>query len=208
MRSGQLLVLRMGNSPRRRMSHKLTNSMKIWKGIRNTTTLLFSLNRIMEYWRTDDGSERSRKKKITAPRWFEKQEKILGAKGGSWRSKKMETTVYQSNISIFRKSLDLLISSTLNNNNNCDDNKSKHYALPTECRLPTCPLAEMDHSANLGVICGQRVESPCRYWLYKLWLPLKISSFQISHDTGWALVRTARNRTRGDCVRRITLPLR
>ena len=66
------------------------------------------------HWRTDDGSERSRKKKNTAPRWFEKQEKILGAKGGSWRSKKMETTVYQSNISIFHKSLDLLISSILN----------------------------------------------------------------------------------------------
>ena len=31
--------------------------------------------------------------------------------------KKMETTVYQSNISIFHKSLDLLISSILNNNN-------------------------------------------------------------------------------------------
>ena len=30
----------------------------------------------------------------------------------------METTVYQSNISIFHKSLDLLISSILNNNNN------------------------------------------------------------------------------------------
>ena len=69
------------------------------------------------HWRTDDGSERSRKKKKTAPRWFEKQKKILGDKGGSWRSKKMETTVYQSTISIFHKSLDLLISSILNNNN-------------------------------------------------------------------------------------------
>ena len=40
--------------------------------------------------------------------------------GGEWkrRSKKMETTVYQLNISIFHKSLDLLISSILNNNNN------------------------------------------------------------------------------------------
>ena len=32
------------------------------------------------HWRTDYGGERSRKKKNTAPRWFEKQEKILGAK--------------------------------------------------------------------------------------------------------------------------------
>ena len=70
------------------------------------------------HWRTDDGSERSRKKKNTAPWWLEKQEKILGAKGGSWRSKRMETTVYQLNIRIFHKSLDLLISSILNNNNN------------------------------------------------------------------------------------------
>ena len=68
------------------------------------------------HWMPDDGSESSRKKN-TAPSWFEKQGKILGAKGGSWRSKKMETTVYQSNISIFHKSLDLLISSVLNNNN-------------------------------------------------------------------------------------------
>ena len=47
------------------------------------------------HWRTDDGSERSRKKKKnTAPRWFEKQEKILGVNGGSWRFKNMETWVY------------------------------------------------------------------------------------------------------------------
>ena len=50
------------------------------------------------HWRTDDGSERSRKKKNTASRWFEKEKKILGAKGRSWRSKKMETTVYPINI--------------------------------------------------------------------------------------------------------------
>ena len=44
--------------------------------------------------------------------------KILGAKGGSWRSKKMETRVYQEEIQvIFRKSMDLLIRSILNNNN-------------------------------------------------------------------------------------------
>jgi hypothetical protein len=49
------------------------------------------------HWRTDDESERSRKK-TTVPWWFEKQKKILGAKGGSWRSKQMETTVYQSKI--------------------------------------------------------------------------------------------------------------
>ena len=59
-----------------------------------------------------------KKKKNTASRWFQKHEKILGAKGGSWGSKKMETTVYQVNISIFHKSLGLLITSILNNNNN------------------------------------------------------------------------------------------
>ena len=47
---------------------------------------------------------------------FEKQNKVLGAKGGSWRSKKMEVTIYQSNISIIHKSMDLLIISLLNNN--------------------------------------------------------------------------------------------
>jgi hypothetical protein len=31
------------------MSHKLANGMKMWKGIGNTTTLLFSLNGLMEY---------------------------------------------------------------------------------------------------------------------------------------------------------------
>ena len=77
------------------------------------------------HWRTDDGSERSRKKKNTAPRWFEKQEKILRMKGGSWRSKKMETTVHQSNISIFHKSLDRLISSKLNNNHHNNYIKAK-----------------------------------------------------------------------------------
>ena len=34
----------------------------------------------------------------TAPWWIQKQKKILGAKGGSLRSKKMETTIYQSRI--------------------------------------------------------------------------------------------------------------
>ena len=77
------------------------------------------------HWRIDDGSEKSRKKKNTAPRWFEKQEKIFWAKGGSWRSKKMETTVHQLNISIFHKSLDLLISSILNNNNNNNNNNQR-----------------------------------------------------------------------------------
>ena len=38
-------------------------------------------------------------------------------KGGSWKSKKMEKTVHQSNISIFHKSLDPLIKSILNNYN-------------------------------------------------------------------------------------------
>ena len=66
---------------------------------------ILSRNSSWCHWRTDDGSERSRKKKKnTAPRWFEKQEK-------------MEKTVYQSNTSIFHKSLDLLISNILNNNN-------------------------------------------------------------------------------------------
>jgi hypothetical protein len=31
------------------MSRKLANGMKVWKGIWNTTTLLFSLNRLMEH---------------------------------------------------------------------------------------------------------------------------------------------------------------
>ena len=48
------------------------------------------------HWRTDGGSERS-KKKNTALWWFEKQKKMW-AKGGCWRSNYMETTVYQSNI--------------------------------------------------------------------------------------------------------------
>jgi len=48
-RSGQLLVLRMGNCPWRQISHKLANGLKMWKGIWNTTTLLFSLNGLMKY---------------------------------------------------------------------------------------------------------------------------------------------------------------
>ena len=42
----------------------------------------------------------------------------MGAKGGSLISRKIETTVYQSNISTFDKSMDLLISHTLKKNNN------------------------------------------------------------------------------------------
>jgi hypothetical protein len=38
----------MGNCPQRWMSHKLANGMKMWKGIGNTTTLFFSLNRLTE----------------------------------------------------------------------------------------------------------------------------------------------------------------
>ena len=96
-------------------------------GLRN----LLILSKINCHWRTDEGSERSRKKNNTAPRWFEKQEKILGAERGSWRSKKMETTVYHniSNISIFHKSLDLLISSILNNNNNNNINNNNNFGL-------------------------------------------------------------------------------
>ena len=50
------------------------------------------------HWRMDYRSERTRKVKNTAPWWFEKQKKILRAKGGRWRSKKMVTTVYELNI--------------------------------------------------------------------------------------------------------------
>jgi hypothetical protein len=46
----------------------------------------------------------SKKKKNTTPWQYEKQEKILGAKGGSWRSKKMETRVYQLNIKEYKLS--------------------------------------------------------------------------------------------------------
>ena len=49
----------------------------------------------------------------------------------------METTVYQSNISISYKSLDLLISSILNNNNNNNNNN-------------------MDQYVGLGVTCSSR----------------------------------------------------
>ena len=38
----------------------------------------------------------------------------------------METTVYQSNISIFRKSFDLLISGILNNNNNSSSSSNNN----------------------------------------------------------------------------------
>ena len=41
---GQLLVLRMGNYPGRRMNQKLANGMKMWKGNGNTTALLYFLN--------------------------------------------------------------------------------------------------------------------------------------------------------------------
>ena len=43
-RSGQFLVLRMGNYPLRPMSQKLPNGMKMWKGIGSTTIILFCLN--------------------------------------------------------------------------------------------------------------------------------------------------------------------
>ena len=42
-RSGQLLILRMGNYLSRQMNHKFANGMKIRKGNRNTTTLLLPL---------------------------------------------------------------------------------------------------------------------------------------------------------------------
>ena len=92
------------------------------------------------HWRIHDGSERSRKKKNTAPRWFEKQKKILEAKGGSWRSKKMETPVYQSNISVLHKSLDLLISSIINNNNNNSRDVKKSSFLLLNWRSFMFPL--------------------------------------------------------------------
>ena len=47
-------------------------------------------------WKTDDTSEISSKNKNTVHWWFEK--KMFAAEGGSWRSKKIETTLYQSNI--------------------------------------------------------------------------------------------------------------
>ena len=91
----------------------ITGSRVVTQDMRMIITILTMWTVYIQWchWWTDDGGERSRKKKNTAPRWLEKQEKILGAKGGSWRSKKMVTTVYQSNISNFHKSLDLLISS-------------------------------------------------------------------------------------------------
>ena len=53
--------------------------------------------------------------KNTAPWWFEKQKNILGAKGGGWRSKKMETTVHKLNIKKEYKSIDLLMHIILDN---------------------------------------------------------------------------------------------
>ena len=32
------------------------------------------------------------------PRWFDKKKEILGTKGGSWRSKKTDKTVYHTDI--------------------------------------------------------------------------------------------------------------
>ena len=69
----------------------------------------------------DDGSERSRKKKNTASWWCEKQKKILGAKGRSWRLKKDRNNSlsieYKKGINnIFHKSIDMLISSILDDN--------------------------------------------------------------------------------------------
>ena len=48
--------------------------------------------------------------------------------------KKMETTVYQLNISIFHKFLDLLISCILNNNNN-NNNNNYDYCFEFESRF-------------------------------------------------------------------------
>ena len=39
--SGQILVLMMGNFPRRQINHKLANGMKMWKGNGNSTPLVF-----------------------------------------------------------------------------------------------------------------------------------------------------------------------
>ena len=50
--------------------------------------------------RAYDGSERTRKNMNTALRWFEKQKKILGAKGGSWRSEKMDKTTTHERLTI------------------------------------------------------------------------------------------------------------
>ena len=59
--------------------------------------------------------------------------------------KKMEKTVYQSNISIFHKSLDLLISSILNNNN---INFSKHSLV--EAGIGQEPFTEDDSADEDG----------------------------------------------------------
>ena len=53
-RSEQLLVLRMGNYPCRRMNRKLGNSMKLWKGSENITTLLFSLKDLQFYIKNEE----------------------------------------------------------------------------------------------------------------------------------------------------------
>ena len=72
------------------------------------------------------------------------QKKILGAKGGSSRYKKIETTVYQSNTSIFHKSLDLLISSIINNNNNNNNNKAHITYIELEAESPGLKLTILD----------------------------------------------------------------
>ena len=54
-----LLVLRMGNYPRRQINHKLANGMNTWGGNGNTATLLFSLKglEILHQERTESHSD-------------------------------------------------------------------------------------------------------------------------------------------------------
>ena len=129
-------------------SEKVTNEGVLERKVERRTLLNNILRRRVNWiaffkfhWRTDDGSERNRrkkkkkKKKNTVPWWFEKQKKIFGAKGGSWRSKKMETIVYQSSIRKKYKLsmyLDLQISSILNNSNN--------YECSADWRNPSHPI--------------------------------------------------------------------
>ena len=54
--------------------------------------------------------------------------------------------------------------------------------------------------ANLGITCGQHVESRNRCWVYGPGLPLNISSYQIAHNSGLAPFRLVGDRTRDRCV--------
>ena len=111
------------------------------------------------YLRADDRSEMSRKKKNRAPWWFKNQKKILGAKGGSWRSKEMETTVYQSinhkeEIHIFHKFMDLLVSSIINTNN-------WKTLPPVMYDEPECRFEAPDWCKSFGIIASFPIQRTC-----------------------------------------------